>query len=78
MQAVPKSKKKKTRSAKSRSAVDALDQLRPGMPAKDNIIKVVDFVPRKDSEKVHYKILKTTEMDAYDAVPRPRKSEVKP
>jgi hypothetical protein len=70
---VHKSKKKKTRRAESKSAVDALDQLRPGMPAKDSIIKVVDFVPRKNSKKVHYKILKTTEMDAYDPVPRPKK-----
>jgi hypothetical protein len=47
-----------------------LDQLRPGMPARDSIKKVVDFVSPQKNE---YKILKTTEMDAYDPVPQSRK-----
>jgi hypothetical protein len=47
--------------------MDALDQLRPGMPAKDNIIKVVDFVPPGSTRAI--KILKTKETDAYDPVP---------
>lgn len=38
-------------------------QLRPGMPARDNIQKVRDFV---SPEGVPYKILETTEVDAYD------------
>ncbi len=73
MEALPKSKKTKTRKRASKAAVEALDQLRPGMPAKDSILKVVDFVPRQNPQKVRYKILKTTEMDAYDPVPNPRK-----
>jgi len=73
MKAVPKSKKKKTRRTAGKSAVDALDQLRPGMPAKDSIRKVVDFV---SPQKVQYKILKTTEMDAYDPAAKPKKNSV--
>lgn len=38
-------------------------QLRRGMPAEDSVKQVVDFV---SPEGVPYKILKTTEMDAYD------------
>ena len=59
------SKKRKTPKTAINPAVDALDQLRPGMPAKDNIQKVVKFG--------RFKILKTTEMDAYDPVPSPNK-----
>jgi len=40
------------------------------MPAKDSIRKVVDFV---SPQNARYKILKTTEMDAYDPVPKPKK-----
>jgi len=67
---VPKLKKKKARKSATRSAADKLDQLRPGMPAKDSIRKVVDFV---SPQNARYKILKTTEMDAYDPVPKPKK-----
>jgi len=67
---VPKLKKKKARKSATRSAADTLDQLRPGMPAKDSIRKVVDFV---SPQNARYKILKTTEMDAYDPVPKPKK-----
>jgi hypothetical protein len=47
-----------------------LDQLRRGMPAKDSVQEVVDFV---SPHGVPYKILKTTEMDAYDPPPQVRK-----
>jgi hypothetical protein len=67
---MPKSKRKRSREAANNPAVEAFDQLRPGMPAKDSIKKVVNFVsPQKDE----YKILKTAEMDAYDPVPKSRK-----
>jgi hypothetical protein len=36
------------------------------MPALDNVKEVVDFVSPQGKK---YKILKTTEMDAYDPVP---------
>lgn len=36
---------------------------RTGLPAADNVRAVVDFV---SPQKVHYTILKTSEMDAYD------------
>jgi hypothetical protein len=38
------------------------------MPALDSVKKVVDFV---SPQKVKYKILKTTETDAYDPPPVP-------
>jgi hypothetical protein len=40
------------------------------MPALDSVKEVVDFV---SPQKVKYKILKTTEMDAYDPPPAPPK-----
>lgn len=64
---MPKPKNKRSRKTASKPAVEALDQLRPGMPARDSIKKVVDFVSPQKNE---YKILKTTEMDAYDPVPQ--------
>jgi hypothetical protein len=64
---VPKSKKKESRKPVSKPSSDELDPLRPGMPAKDSIREVVDFV---SPQRVHYKILKTTETDAYDPVPK--------
>jgi len=67
---MPKSKKKRNRKTATNPAVMALDQLRPGMPAKDSIKKVVDFVSPQNDE---YKILRTTEMDAYDPVPKSKK-----
>jgi len=43
--------------------VRSLPQLAPGMPALDSVQEVVDFEsPQGDK----YKILKTTETDAYD------------
>ena len=67
---MPKLKKKKVRKGASKPAAHILDPLRPGMPAKDSIRKVVDFV---SPQNVQYNILKTTERDAYDRVPKPRK-----
>jgi hypothetical protein len=67
---VPESKKKKARRAASKPAHGALDPLRPGMPAKDSIRKVVAFI---SPQNVRYKILKTTETDAYDPVSTPPK-----
>lgn len=62
-----KSKKKRSRKGMSKRSGDALDPLRPGMPARDSIRKVVDFV---SPQNVRYRILKTTETDAYDPVPQ--------
>lgn len=63
---MPRRKKVKTQPvAKERD----LPQLRRGMPALDNVEEVADFVsPQGDK----YKILKTSETDAYDP-PLPRK-----
>jgi hypothetical protein len=44
------------------------------MPALDSVKKVVDFV---SPQKVKYKILKTTEMDAYDPPPKAPKKRGK-
>jgi hypothetical protein len=43
--------------------VPRLSQLAPGIPALDNVQQVVDFKSPKGDK---YKILKTTETDAYD------------
>lgn len=45
------------------------------MPALDSVQEVVDFV---SPQNVKYKILKTTETDAYDPVPTPRAKHRKP
>ena len=55
-------KKKKTKPPAAKRA-PGLPQLRPGMPALDNVKEVVDFV---SPQGVPYKILKTNETDAYD------------
>ena len=65
-----KSKNKKLRKPASELADDTFDQLQPGMPAKDSIRKVVNFV---SPHNTRYKILKTTETDAYDSVATQRK-----
>jgi len=54
--------------------VSGLSQLTPGMPALDSVKKVIDFV---SPEEVKYKILKTTEMDAYDPQARHAKNRSK-
>ena len=60
---MPGSKKKKVRKRTRKAAAAELDPLRRGMPAKDSIVKVEDFVsPQGD----RYQILKTTETDVYD------------
>lgn len=63
---MPGPRKKKSRppkGSKKRAAAKRPAQLRAGMPAADSVREVVDFV---SPQKVHYKILKTTETDAYD------------
>jgi hypothetical protein len=64
-----KSKKKKLRK-RPNELTDASDQLQVGMPAKDSIREVVTFV---SPQKTRYKILKTTERDAYDSVETQRR-----
>ena len=59
-----KPKQKKSRKKEKKQApADAIDQSRAGMPAKDNVREVVDAV---SPEGKPFRILKTTEMDAYD------------
>jgi hypothetical protein len=67
---VPKSKKRKSRKAARKRTGEAADFLRRGMPAKDSVREVVDFV---SPQNARYKILKTTETDAYDPVPTPKR-----
>lgn len=67
---MPGSKKKKARKAPVNLAVDVREQLRPGMPAKDGVQEVLDFV---SPQGVHYPILRTNEMDAYDPPPKSQK-----
>ncbi len=50
--------------------MSGLSQLETGMPALDNVKEVVDFVSPQGTK---YKILKTTETDAYDPAPPPPK-----
>jgi hypothetical protein len=38
------------------------------MPARDTVREVLDLA----RQNVHYKVLRTTEMDAYDPVPGPK------
>jgi|GEM_PF-5646733 hypothetical protein len=67
-QAAPSKKK-----AGARKAPNKLEaQLRAGMPAIDSVYEKVDFV---SPQKVKYKILKTTETDAYDKPLPPRKKK---
>jgi hypothetical protein len=66
-------KKKSKRPAGKR--VRGLSQLATGMPARDSVQEVVDFV---SPQGVPYKILKTTEMDAYDPPPQAHKKRAKP
>jgi hypothetical protein len=66
--------KKKAQQSKG-SSLPGLSQLATGMPALDSVKEVVDFV---SPQKVKYKILKTTEMDAYDPVPVQRKKHSRP
>jgi hypothetical protein len=72
----PVKKKKKSRKPASKAAPAGLpDQLRTGMPAQDSVRKVVDFV---SPQGVPFKILKTTEMDAYDEAPKKKRRRKSP
>lgn len=64
---MPGSKKKKARKAAGNLPADVREQLRPGMPAKDSVQEVLDFA---SPQGVHYPILRTNEMDAYDLPPK--------
>jgi hypothetical protein len=64
---MPVSKKKKARRAPVNLPADVREQLRPGMPAKDSVQEVLDFV---SPQGVHYPTLRTNEMDAYDPPPK--------
>jgi len=67
-------KKKAGKSADQSAPAGVPDQLRTGMPAQDSVRKVVDFVSPKGAK---YQILKTTETDAYDQLPPPKKKQKK-
>ena len=67
---MPPRKKKKP----AKSAAPVADQLRAGMPAQDSVRKVVDFVSPQGAK---YKIIKTTEADAYDQLPPPEDKDRK-
>jgi hypothetical protein len=58
---------------KREKLTDALRDIpadRPGLPAKDSIVGVESFVSPQNDE---YKIIHTTETDAYDEPPKPKK-----
>jgi hypothetical protein len=62
---------RKKKAAQTRKIGSAMSkQLRPGMPARDSVLKVVDFRSPQGDE---YKILKTNETDAYDQPPSAKK-----
>jgi hypothetical protein len=63
-------KQKKPRKRAKKQTGDDMHQLRPGMPAKDSVVKVVDFV---SPQGTRYKIRKTTEKDPYDPPLEPKK-----
>lgn len=69
-----KKKKMSPKTASQPSSTSLPDQLNTGMPAQDNIRKVVDFVSPQGNK---YQILKTTESDAYDQIPEPKKKRRK-
>ena len=65
---MPNSKKKKARKAPVNLRADVREQPGSGRPAKDSVQEVLDFV---SPQGVHYSILRTNEMDAYDPRPKP-------
>ena len=69
-----RSRKKKSKRPAGKGS-SGLAQLRTGMPAQDSVQEVVDFI---SPGGVPYKILKTTEMDAYDPLPQAHKKRTKP
>jgi len=68
---VPRKPKQKSRRTANQAATE-VEQLRPGMPAADNVQKVLDLV----SKGKKYKILRTSETDAYDPALSPTESGV--
>jgi hypothetical protein len=68
---VPRQPKKKSRRTANQAAAE-VEQLRPGMPAADNVQKVLALV----SQGKKYKILRTSETDAYDPPLSPTESGV--
>lgn len=70
---MPGSRQKQSqRPAKKRAP--GIPQLRKGMPAQDSVQEIVDFV---SPQGFQYKILKTTETDAYDKPLKPAKKRGK-
>ena len=65
-----KRKKKNTVGAGRKPSTPVSSQLREGMPVRDSVRAVVDF---QSPQGYKGKIIKTTEMDAYDKVPPKRK-----
>jgi len=59
---VPRKPNKKSRRTANQAAAE-VEQLRPGMPAADNVQKVLDLVSPQGKK---YEILRTSETDAYD------------
>jgi len=56
----------------SRGSAPHSPQLRKGMPAADSVREIVDFV---SPDGAKFKILKTSEMDAYYRPPRKKKKK---
>jgi hypothetical protein len=67
---VSRKRKKKTRGVANKAALE-VEQLRPGMPAADNVEEVLHFVSPEGKE---YEILRTSETDPYDPPLQPAKS----
>jgi len=66
---VPRQPKKKSRRTANQAAAE-VEQLRPGMPAADNVQEVLDLVSPQGKK---YEILRTSETDAYDPPLSPAK-----
>lgn len=62
---MPRTKPKKRKPAKKRTALPALDLQRTGMPALDSIVRVDE--PKKG--KKPYRFIVTNEVDEYEQVP---------
>jgi hypothetical protein len=73
---MPGSRKNKSKRTAGKQAPGSASY-RKGMPARDSVQEIVDFV---SPQGVPHKILKTTEIDAYDPPPPPpaRKKRTKP
>lgn len=66
----PQKKRRTSRRAGVKTARGLPGGPRAGLPAKDSVRAVVDFV---SPQNVSYKILKTSETDAYDQIPEGKK-----